>query len=228
MKKKVLFLLSGAGVFDGSEIHEATLLLLCLSQKDIEVQAVAPNILQKTVVDHIAQTTRANEARNVLSESARIARGAVQSLDQLLEKNFLSFDGLVIPGGLGVVTTLSDYATTKDNMHIQPSVEKVISSFLQRKAPILATCIAPVLIASVASKLKLSVTLTLGMLDGDRTWLIKQGMNGVQASSHKAIFDQDNAVITTPAYMNSGATISDIWIGIEEAVNILYRSLHDR
>ena len=70
-KKKIGVLLSGCGVMDGSEIHEATLTLYFLDRQGAEIVCMAPNKDQFDVVNHIAGTPVA-EKRNVLAEAARV------------------------------------------------------------------------------------------------------------------------------------------------------------
>lgn len=50
--KKIAVLLSGCGVFDGTEIHESVLTLLSLSKAGAQYQCFAPDINQMHVVNH--------------------------------------------------------------------------------------------------------------------------------------------------------------------------------
>jgi len=72
-------LLSGCGVYDGSEIHEAVLTLLALDRAGAEIICMAPDIDQFDVVNHLTGKTQ-HEKRSVLAESARIARGNIRNL----------------------------------------------------------------------------------------------------------------------------------------------------
>ena len=71
---KVGVLLSGSGVNDGSEIHESVLTMLFLDRLGAEIIMMAPNIDQMHVINHYTGQEM-DEYRNVLVESARIARG---------------------------------------------------------------------------------------------------------------------------------------------------------
>jgi enhancing lycopene biosynthesis protein 2 len=73
---KTAVLLSGCGVYDGTEIHESVFVLLALSKNNLEYICTAPNIKQHHVVNH-KNGEEINEERNVLVESARIARGDI-------------------------------------------------------------------------------------------------------------------------------------------------------
>ncbi len=77
---RVAVCLSGCGVFDGTEIHEAVLTLLALDQAGAEIVCCAPNIPQTAVVDHTTRSPQPGPARNVLVESARIARGNIRDV----------------------------------------------------------------------------------------------------------------------------------------------------
>ena len=51
--KKFAVILSGCGVFDGTEIHEAVLTLLAIDKAGASYQCFAPDVMQHHVVDHI-------------------------------------------------------------------------------------------------------------------------------------------------------------------------------
>ncbi|EPN20295.1 isoprenoid biosynthesis protein with amidotransferase-like domain, partial [Pseudomonas syringae pv. actinidiae ICMP 19070] len=106
MQKKVAVILSGCGVYDGAEIHESVLTLLRLDQRGAQVQCFAPDIAQHHVINHLTGEEMP-ESRNVLIESARIARGEVKDIR---EANADDFDALIIPGGFGSAKNLSDLA----------------------------------------------------------------------------------------------------------------------
>ncbi|WP_121497726.1 isoprenoid biosynthesis glyoxalase ElbB, partial [Pseudomonas aeruginosa] len=97
MHKKVAVILSGCGVYDGAEIHESVITLLRLSQRGAEAQCFAPNIAQHHVVNHLTGEEMP-ESRNVLVESARIARGEVKDLREARAEDY---DALIVPGGFG-------------------------------------------------------------------------------------------------------------------------------
>ena len=75
--KKVAVILSGCGVFDGAEIHESVLTLLAIERAGANYQCFAPNIDQFHVVNHLTGEEMP-EVRNMMVESARIARGNVR------------------------------------------------------------------------------------------------------------------------------------------------------
>ena len=77
--KKVAVILSGCGVYDGAEIHESVITLLRLDQRGAKVQCFAPDIAQLHVINHLTGE-QMPETRNVLVESARIARGEIKDV----------------------------------------------------------------------------------------------------------------------------------------------------
>ena len=72
-------LLSGCGVYDGSEVQESVLALLVLSQNNMEYLCLSPNINQHHVVNHISGK-EISESRDVMRESSRISRGKITSI----------------------------------------------------------------------------------------------------------------------------------------------------
>ena len=79
-EKKIAVILSGCGVFDGSEIHEAACTLLNIAEQGAAYQCFAPDIEQTSVINHYTKSVEQDQSRNVLVEAARIARGNIQSL----------------------------------------------------------------------------------------------------------------------------------------------------
>ena len=127
---EVAVILSGCGYLDGSEIHESVLTLLALSQESIKYQCFAPNSLQKHTVNHRTQEETAEE-RNILTESARIARGDIFELEKLIENEY---DGVILPGGFGIAKNLSTFAEKGTDCEVLKDLERVIRSFHSKKS----------------------------------------------------------------------------------------------
>uniref|UniRef100_A0A8C2NT51 DJ-1/PfpI domain-containing protein n=1 Tax=Capra hircus TaxID=9925 RepID=A0A8C2NT51_CAPHI len=100
---RVAVVLSGCGVYDGTELHEASSILVHLSRGGAEVQIFAPDVPQMHVIDHIKGQPSEGETRNVLTESARIARGKITDLAKLTAVNH---DAAIFPGGFGAAKNL--------------------------------------------------------------------------------------------------------------------------
>ncbi|BBI64052.1 hypothetical protein HSBAA_53580 [Vreelandella sulfidaeris] len=129
MTKQVAVILAGCGVYDGSEIYETTLTLLRLDQLGIGYHCFAPNIEQHHVVNHLTQEVVENEQRNVLQESARLARGEISPLEDLVADNF---DAVFVPGGFGVAKNLSDFASASNNMQVLEALKESLVGFRQK------------------------------------------------------------------------------------------------
>ncbi len=208
---KALLLLSGCGVRDGSEIHESVLCLLALDKMGVAVQYTAPDVTQAKSFDHFHQKAE-QMPRNALVEAARIARCAI-----VPTKGDLEADLLVIPGGLGAATTLCTYAEHKEKATVLPEVKELILSFYNQKKPIVATCIAPALIALSLQGIA-SLELTLGTGEADLAFLKEMGMTPKPCTSDSFVLDSTNKIATTPAYMEK-TSVSHMYKGIEGAVS---------
>ncbi len=204
--KKIAVVLSGCGYLDGSEITEAVSLLIALNQAGAETFCFAPNI-DVPAMDH--KSGQSAEKRNVLQESARIARGKVQDLAELDEKNF---DAVAFPGGYGAAKNLSSWATEGAKSQVLPAVEKVILDFYKASKPIGAMCIAPVLLAKVLGNKK--VTLTIGNDAATAAELAKTGAVHEECPVDDYITDRETKVVTTPAYMYDDAKPHEVFKGI--------------
>ncbi|MDR2653307.1 MAG: isoprenoid biosynthesis glyoxalase ElbB, partial [Prevotellaceae bacterium] len=145
MKTKFAIVLSGCGVYDGSEIHEAVASMLAVEKNGGSYQIFAQDTEQLHAVNHVTGETH-KQNRNVLEESARIARGNIKPLSEF-DADY--FDVLLFPGGSGAVKNLCNYAAAGRNCDVNSDVEKSIKSMFERKKPIAAICIAPVLLACV-------------------------------------------------------------------------------
>lgn len=194
MSKKIAVILAGCGVYDGSEIHESVLALLRLSQHGAQVQCFAPDIAQHHVINHLTGEEMA-ESRNVLVEAARIARGNVRDVRELLAADF---DALLIPGGFGVAKNLSDFAFKGDAAHVQPDVLAAAQSFAQASKPIGLICIAPALAAAIYGN---GVQCTIGTDPDVSGVLNRMGAEHVNCGVADIVVDSARKLVTTPAYM---------------------------
>ncbi|XP_007452575.1 PREDICTED: ES1 protein homolog, mitochondrial [Lipotes vexillifer] len=205
---RVAVVLSGCGVYDGTELHEASSILVHLSRAGAEVQIFAPDIPQMHVIDHTKGQPSEGETRYgpllvVLERSARIARGNITDLAKLSAANH---DAAVFPGGFGAAKNLSTFAVDGGDCRVNKDVERVLKEFHQAGKPIGLCCIAPVL----AAKVLRSVEVTVGheQEEGGR-WphagtaqVIKAlGAKHCVTGVTEAHVDQKNKVVTTPAFM---------------------------
>lgn len=207
--KKIAIILSGCGNKDGSEITEAVSLVVAISKLNAEYRFFAPNIEMKPQ-NYITNGLMAGE-RNILIESARIARGHIQDINEL---NSNDFDALAFPGGYGAAEYLCNWSTKGANCEVLPAIKRAIVEFNSQKKPIAAICIAPVLLARV---LGLSnITLTIG---NDKETIVEIQKTGVRHESctvENCIVDFENKIITTPAYMFDEATPYEVFQGVSK------------
>jgi enhancing lycopene biosynthesis protein 2 len=211
MKKTIGVLLSGCGVFDGAEIHEAVLTLLFLERADVAVRCMAPDMDQLHVIDHLNQQ-EADEKRNVLVESARIARGEIQNIAEI---HAADIDALIVPGGFGAAKNLSDFAVKGPESEVHPEVLRLLKEMVDSGKPIGAICIAPAtLTRALADR---SPKVTIGNDVGTATAIRTMGGEHVDCSVEDICVDEKNRIVTTPAYM-LGPGIKDVAIGIEKLV----------
>lgn len=205
--KKIAVVLSGCGFLDGSEITEAVSLLIALGQAGGEVSCFAPNI-EMPMMNH-ATKKPLTEKRNILEESARIARGTIHSLDTLKVSDF---DALAFPGGYGAAKNLSNWAEKGAQCEVLPEVKRVILDFYNESKPIAACCIAPVLLARVLGDK--NVTLTIGNDPGTAAEIKKTGAAHEDCPVDDYISDREGKIVTTPAYMYDDAKPHEVFKGI--------------
>ncbi len=211
-KKKFAVVLSGSGVYDGAEIHEATLTMLAIMKHGATYQCFAPDIKQYHVINHITGEEM-QETRNVLIESARIARGNIKSLSEFDGKDF---DALIFPGGFGAAKNLSTVAFDGSNAKVNADVEKAVLQMVELKKPIGALCIAPAFIAKILT----DVSVTIGQDKGTSEAIEAMGATHVKTDHGDVVFDEEKLVFTTPCYMLD-ATIMDIDDGANNVVKAM-------
>ncbi len=205
---KIAVILSGCGVYDGSEIHEATLGLYALSKYGFEYQCFAPDINQYHVINHLTGEV-SSDKRNVLIEAARIARGNIKPLREFSSDDF---DGLLMPGGFGAAKNLSTYAFDGENCKVHNDLVLVLKAMHSAQKPIVALCIAPVIVAKV-----LGAAVTIGNDSKTAKHIEALGGSHKSCNYNEAFVDWKNKVITTPCYMLA-SNVYETGVGIEAAI----------
>ena len=209
--KKVAVVLAGCGVYDGAEVNEAVLTLLSLEQEGAQYQCFAPDIEQMHVVNHLTGEVSEGESRNVLVESARIARGEIKALS---EAHVEDFDALVVPGGFGAAKNLSDFAVKGTEMVVQAELLALAQGMRDAKKPVGLICIAPAMSAAMFGE---KVKCTIGN-DADTAAAINaMGAEHVECGVEHSIVDSKNKLVTTPAYMLAGS-VNEAYKGIHSCV----------
>lgn len=220
--KHIAVILAGCGSKDGSEIHEATLALYYICKKGLQYTIFAPEMQQNSVVDHFNGIETIDQKRDVLIESARIARGDIQPLSQL---DVSMFDALVLPGGFGAAKNLFTYAYDGFDFNVIPQLENIIVEFHKSGKPICAMCIAPVMIAKVLGKY--AVEITVGKKGELSEGLEKHfGAKTLEIEPTGVCIDTKNRVLSTPSYMYDTSTIKEIGLGADNMIESLIKLIN--
>lgn len=209
--KKIAIVLAGCGVKDGSEIHESVLTLLHVIKKGASPLFFAPSGQQATVTNHLSGDS-SGEIRNVLVESARIARGDIRDLKEL---KISTADAVIFPGGFGAALNLCNFAQTGADCSVNPDVERVVKEFHSAKKPLGFICIAPAIGAKVLGPRK--VKLTIGTDAGTAGALQKMGAIHENHPVNEICVDEANRVVSTAAYMLA-QNIAEAEAGISKLV----------
>lgn len=211
MTKRIAVLLSGCGALDGSEIHETVLTLLALDRAGAEILCTAPNIDQFHVINHLTQEETA-EVRNVLVESARIARGNLIDIDAL---DTQKIDGLILPGGFGAVKSLCTFALKGPEGDVNPQVLELLRQVHETKKPIGAISISS---AAVVMALKAcQPSITIGTDEGAAAAIHTMGGGHHACKANEIHVDPVNRIVSTPGYMLD-TRLKEIATGIEKLV----------
>jgi len=210
---KVGVVLSGCGVYDGSEIHEAVITLLALDRAGVEAVCMAPDVDQ-SVVNHLTGEAAEGETRNVLVESARIARGNIRDIATVKAADI---DALIFPGGFGAAKNLCDFAVKGSDCQPNPEVARLVRELVAAQKPLAAICIAPALISSILGHDELAHKLTIGSDQETAAALETMGSEHVSCPVSNFVVDPINKLVSTPAYMLAGS-IREAAEGIEKTV----------
>ncbi|MFD1551003.1 isoprenoid biosynthesis protein ElbB [Putridiphycobacter roseus] len=218
---KIGILLSGSGVYDGSEIQEAVLAMLAIKEAGADYQCIALDKNQHHVINHLTGEEM-NETRNMKVESARIARGDVANIQDM---NPAVLDALVLPGGFGAAKNLSSWAFDGAAGTIAPEVKLLIVNMVNAGKPVCGLCVSPVLIAKALEGSAIHPTLTMGSSKGKSPYVIPDFHAGLKDTGAliaekmigEVFVDEKNKIVTAPCYMMD-ANILEIRNNIKKAI----------
>lgn len=210
--KKFAIILAGCGVYDGAEIHEATLAMLAIKKHGADYVLFAPDKPQHHVINHLTGKPT-DEQRNVLVEAARIARGNISDLKDF---NARDVDALIMPGGFGVAKNLTTWAFDGPDGKVDAGVSKAIRDMVSLQKPVGALCISPVLLAQVLG----NVEITIGSDKDTIAGVEKAGAKHIVTSHGEVVRDPHLPVFTTPCYMLD-ASIVQIAEGCDNIVKAM-------
>ncbi|MBK8166843.1 MAG: isoprenoid biosynthesis glyoxalase ElbB [bacterium] len=214
--KKIAVVLSGCGVYDGTEIHEACAALLALRRAGAEIVACAPAGPQLHVVDHLRGVPTTGEVRDILVESARLVRGGIRPLVGLAASEV---DGVLLPGGFGAAKNLCTFATEGAACRVHPEVETFLREARDQGRPIAAMCIAPVILARVfggGGKPRV----TIGDDAATAALIEAMGASHEVCAPTGIVVDDEAGLLTTPAYMLA-TDLPEVFEGAEALVKKL-------
>lgn len=221
---KVGVLLSGCGVYDGSEIHESILTLLAIAEAGYESVCISIDDNQHHVINHLTGEEM-KHSRNMLIESARIARGAVTEISKISPADI---DALVIPGGFGNAKNFTTWAFDGSNGEIRNDVKLLIVNMINVGKPIVALCVSPVVLAKAMEGTNIELNLTIGSTKSASPYSISGFMEGIQTTGaatsereiNEILIDYKNKIISAPCYMME-ANIVEIRENIKQAIDAL-------
>ena len=221
---KIGVLLSGCGVYDGAEIQESILTLLSIEEIGATAVCISVNKPQHHVINHLTGEEM-NESRNMMIESARIARGEVKNI---LEVNPADIDALVIPGGFGSAKNFTDWAFNGPDGNILPEVKLLLVNLINIGKPIAALCVSPVVLSKALEDSNLSAKMTIGTDKEESPYDIKEFSSGIEKvgttiemkSVREVLIDTENKIVTAPCYMME-ASILDVRNNIRKAIEAL-------
>ena len=227
--KKIGILLSGNGVYDGSEIQETVFSLLAVNENEGGVLFMAPNVNQMHVVNHLTGEEM-NETRNVLFESARIARGDIEDLINVSESDI---DALIIPGGFGTAKNHTNWAVKGAESEINEEVKRLIIEMVEKQKPIVALCMGPTTVAKALEGTGIKAKLTVGTNEEKSPYDIEAISEGIKSvgmrvdmkSIHELSVDNEAKIICAPCYMME-ASVVEVRNNIKAAVDELFKMMN--
>ncbi len=212
---KVGVCLSGCGFLDGAEIFESVATLYNLEKSGAQIVAMAPNVNQAHVINHLTNEVMVGEQRNVLVESARIMRGNITDMASV---NASDLDALIFPGGFGAAKNLSSYAFKGVDAEVNPEVLRLARDMVEAGKPIGVICIAPAMMAKILEGIGVHSKLTVGNDAATADHIEAMGSTHEECPVKEYVVDRENKIVSTPAYMLA-EKIDDAWTGIAGLVN---------
>jgi enhancing lycopene biosynthesis protein 2 len=223
--KKIAVLLAGCGSLDGTEIHEAVITLLSIKQYNADYQCFSIDDNQNQVTDHVLKQQSVDQVRNMMTESARIARGEINLLSQLVAQEY---DGLIIPGGYGVAYNFCDFAIKGKDFTVRRDIVDICQTFTKLAKPVGFICISPIMITKIYQDLcnqaGKKIKLTLGQDQQLADLVNESGMQHVNTKVDEVCVDENYKIVSTAAYMLA-QNILEVYSGINKLVKeILFLS----
>ena len=189
---------------------------------------MAPDIDQHHVLNHITGEEM-DEKRNVLTESARIARGNIKNLADVYATDL---DALVLPGGFGAAKNLTKWAFSGPDGDILPDVKRIINEMVLSGKPVCGLCMGPTVIAKALEGTSYHPELTVGTTEDPSPYEIDAISSGMEKTGARAVMkkitevqvDAGNKIVTAPCYMME-ASVSQIRNNIKMAIDEMFKMI---
>jgi enhancing lycopene biosynthesis protein 2 len=193
--RRVGLLLAGCGAQDGSDIHEVVLAALAIERAGAGAAYFAPEGRQRDVVDHATGfVEQSGAARDVLVESARLARGRVSAFNEV-ETSDLS--ALVVVGGFGAVKNLfDDVLVAERKARLRDVAAQTLRHLRDQRVPLGGIGLAHFVLEAVGEG-----------------WTV----DPFTARPDRAVLDAGRRVGWTPGFLGAGR-LADIARGLDELV----------
>jgi enhancing lycopene biosynthesis protein 2 len=199
---------------DGAEIHESVVTLLAIDRAGAKAHCLAPNQDQMHVVNHQTNEPAEGQSRNVLEESARIARGEVTDIEDVSPDDL---DALILPGGFGAAKNLCTFAVDGSDCDVNGPLAQLIRGMVAARKPVGAMCIAPAAVAKAFQGTEFHPVLTIGTDEGTAGAIEAMGAKHQNCAVDEIVVDEDLQIVSTPAYMLAGG-VAEAASGIEKLV----------
>lgn len=197
-------LLGGCGYYDGSDVHETVFTLLAIEAAGEKATLIAPDIVQERTVDHLSGE-EVREPRNVLRESARLARRPIRSLEAVRSDEL---EALIIPGGYGPVVNFSTgFARPGESHTVRPEVAAFLHQLLDAGKPIGCVSLGEIPVRTVLGA-EIEVPLPSG-------------------NPLAVTIDSDRVIVHTPGF-TAFTRLADVQAGIGAMVGEVLRLVQER
>jgi enhancing lycopene biosynthesis protein 2 len=214
--RRVALVLSGCGVYDGTEVQEAVATILALERAGAQVLCTAPNVPMPMVINHFTGHRSVGDERNVLVESARIARGMVRDLATVLPE---ALDAAVVPGGYGVSRVLCAPTHPGADARVLPVLEGFLRAMHGMGKPLGFLCLGPLVAARLFGSQR--PRLGLGNDPTARADMEALGAEVIPLGPRDLAVDREHRFVCAAAF-TSATHLAEAYEGIERLVRALF------
>jgi len=211
---KVGILLSGLGYDNGTQVLEVPFIY-----REIEKNGGAVVCLMPKGLTSSAGRGRVAARRNLIEECAPIIRGEVVAVEDADPKRL---SGLIIPGGRGAITVLSNIAEAGSDARILRSVQDLIIGMHVRKKPIGTFGYGGALVAIALKRATDEPVITLGEDAALTASLSSLGIAPVNVGPQDVICDPDNRLFSA-AGIGPDSSINKGADGVERLTQALMK-----